>query len=53
MPKMTAVEAAVRVLEKEDVSVAFGVPPGSARGRLHRRIEGSLEKWRVASPRIC
>ena len=29
MPKMTAVEAAVRVLEKEDVSVAFGVPPGA------------------------
>lgn len=46
MSKITAVEAAVRVLEKEGV-------PGAARGRLHRRIGDSLEKWRVASPRIC
>ena len=54
MPKMTAVEAAVRVLEKEGVSVAFGVPGaainplyaamrahGGIRHILARHVEGA------------
>jgi tartronate-semialdehyde synthase len=54
MPKMTAVEAAVRVLEKEGVTVAFGVPGaainpfyaamrahGGIRHILARHVEGA------------
>ena len=54
MPKMTAVEAAVRVLEKEGVCVAFGVPGaainplyaamrahGGIRHILARHVEGA------------
>ena len=54
MPKMTAVQAAVRVLEKEGVTVAFGVPGaainpfyaamrehGGIRHILARHVEGA------------
>ena len=54
MPRMTAVEAAVQVLEKEGVSVAFGVPGaainplyavlkrrGTVRHVLGRHVEGA------------
>ena len=54
MPRMTAVEAAVRVLEKEGVTVAFGVPGaainpfyaamrahGGIRHILARHVEGA------------
>ena len=54
MPKMTAAEAAVRVLEKEGVTVAFGVPGaainpfyaamrahGGIRHILARHVEGA------------
>ena len=38
MPKMTAVEAAVRVLEKEGVTTAFGVP-GAAINPLYAAMK--------------
>ena len=54
MPKMTAAEAAVRILEKEGISVAFGVPGaainpfyaalrkvGSIQHYLARHVEGA------------
>jgi tartronate-semialdehyde synthase len=54
MPKMTAAEAAVRVLEKEGITTAFGVPgaainpfyaalrkAGSVRHYLARHVEGA------------
>src|SRR3712207_5710791 len=49
MPRMTAVEAAVRVLEKEGVTVAFGVPgaainPFYAALRAHGRIRHILAR---------
>ncbi len=49
MPRMTAVEAAVRVLEKEGVTVAFGVPgaainPLYAAMREHGRIRHILAR---------
>ena len=49
MARMTAAEAAVRVLEKEGVSVAFGVPgaainPFYAAMRAHGRIRHILAR---------
>ena len=59
MPKMTAVQAAVRVLEREGVTVAFGVPGaainpfyaamrehGGIRHILARHVEGAVAHGR-------
>ena len=46
MAKMRAIDAAVRVLEKEGVSTAFGVP-GAAINPLYSAICEAPSTWRA------